>query len=163
WLIPQTANGTFDQAVYNEQLAQGLRSRKSPEQFLNDLYIAAGNSQFYNQDLPQYRMLLAQASGDPNAMRAVQNVAEHPDDPGALRAMNEAIRDAGSNDQVKAVKAAWGQYLQSYGMQNPVWWDDFNSGQRGRDREYAVTQMLAMYANGDAPPGPQTNDLGLLL
>lgn len=163
WLIPQTAQGTFDQAVYNEQLAQGLRARKSPDQFLNDLYVAAGNSQFYNQDLPNYRMLLAQATGDPAAVRAVQNVLEHPDDPGALRAMDEAVKNAGSNDQVKAVKAAFSQYLTAYGMQNPVWWDDFQSATRDHERQLAVSQLQDMFAKGDAPPGPQTADMAALL
>jgi hypothetical protein len=65
WFIPQVA-GEFNQGVYNEQMAQHLRAYKSPEQVMNDIYVAAGNDQFYNRDLPTYRKALAdaEASGD---------------------------------------------------------------------------------------------------
>jgi len=46
WLIPQ-AKDTFDQGVYNEQLAMSLRQRKAPDQFFKDIQIASSNNQYY--------------------------------------------------------------------------------------------------------------------
>ena len=39
----QTLAGAYNQGVYNEQMAQHLRSHKTPDQMLTDLYVAAGN------------------------------------------------------------------------------------------------------------------------
>lgn len=66
WLIPQTAD-PYDQSVYNQQLAMGLRHKKAPEQFVKDIYIAQGNDQFYNKDLPAHQAAMAAAAGDPAA------------------------------------------------------------------------------------------------
>ncbi len=46
WLIPQAKN-TFDQGVYNEQLAMNLRQRKAPDQYFKDIQIASSNNQYY--------------------------------------------------------------------------------------------------------------------
>lgn len=47
WLMPQLTNSKYDPAVYNEQIAQGLRIKDTPQQFLNQLYISAGDSQYF--------------------------------------------------------------------------------------------------------------------
>jgi hypothetical protein len=39
--------GPYDAAVYNEQLAQGLRTKRTPTQFLDAIYVGAGNSIYY--------------------------------------------------------------------------------------------------------------------
>jgi hypothetical protein len=67
WLIPQS-NKAFNQAVYNEQLAQGLRQHKAPDQFLQDLYTAAGNHQYFEVDLKAHNDAIAAANGDKNAI-----------------------------------------------------------------------------------------------
>lgn len=72
WLIPQTAD-PYSQEVYQEQLAMGLRHKKAPEQFVKDIYIAQGNNQFYNQDLPDYKAQLAAAAGDPVAEKTIRS------------------------------------------------------------------------------------------
>lgn len=46
YMMPQVG-GQYDPAVYNEQLAQGIRVKKSPQQFLDSLYVAAGNDVYY--------------------------------------------------------------------------------------------------------------------
>lgn len=66
WLVPQTS-APYSQEVYQEQLAMALRYKKAPEEFVKDMYIAQGNNQFYNQDLPDYKKQLAAVEGDPVA------------------------------------------------------------------------------------------------
>lgn len=47
WLMPQLSDTKYSPAVYNEQIAQGLRVKDTPQEFLNALYTAAGDSQYY--------------------------------------------------------------------------------------------------------------------
>ena len=47
WLMPQLSNNKYDPSVYNEQIAQGLRVKDTPAQFLNALYTAAGDNIYY--------------------------------------------------------------------------------------------------------------------
>ncbi len=49
YLIPQDESGEFDNAAYQEQLALGLRERKSFKKFVQDLYVSEGFAQ-YEQD-----------------------------------------------------------------------------------------------------------------
>lgn len=60
YLMPQMTDSKYNSTVYNEQLAQGYRVKLSPAQaqgvtgqtpsFLQQLYIAAGNAQFFGPD-----------------------------------------------------------------------------------------------------------------
>lgn len=47
WLMPQPKTNKYTFQVYNEQLAQHMRTRYAPQTFLDQLYIAAGNSAYY--------------------------------------------------------------------------------------------------------------------
>ena len=47
WLMPQLTDSKYSPTVYNEQIAQGLRVKDTPDQFLNSLYVAAGNNVYY--------------------------------------------------------------------------------------------------------------------
>jgi hypothetical protein len=46
YMMPKET-GKYDSAVYNEQLAQGDRVKRSPQQFLDALYVNAGNQVYY--------------------------------------------------------------------------------------------------------------------
>jgi hypothetical protein len=48
WLMPQLKNAQYSPTVYNEQIAQGLRVKDTPQQFLNALYVAAGDDMYYD-------------------------------------------------------------------------------------------------------------------
>ena len=48
WLMPQLKDAKYSPTVYNEQIAQGLRVKDTPQQFLNALYVAAGDDVYYN-------------------------------------------------------------------------------------------------------------------
>lgn len=73
YLVPQDATGKYDAAVYNEQIAQGLRTRRNAQDFAKAFYVAAGNSVFYDQALPAHQAALAQAQGDPVATTTENN------------------------------------------------------------------------------------------
>ena len=47
WLMPQLTNQKYDPVVYNEQIAQGDRVKYTPQQFLNQLYVSAGDQTYY--------------------------------------------------------------------------------------------------------------------
>ena len=46
YMMPPSS-GPYDPVVYDEQLAQGYRVKRSPQQFLDQLYVAAGNQLYY--------------------------------------------------------------------------------------------------------------------
>ena len=48
WLMPQLKDAQYSPTVYNEQIAQGLRVKDTPQQFLNALYVAAGDDMYYD-------------------------------------------------------------------------------------------------------------------
>lgn len=70
YLVPQ--GGKFDSAVYNEQLAMGLRRKRTPEEFLQQIYIAQGNEQFYAKDRPAYTQALVAAKDDKAATARIK-------------------------------------------------------------------------------------------
>lgn len=47
YFVPQTSD-KFEQSVYNEQMAMGLRKQKAPDQLLKDVYVAEGNRKYYD-------------------------------------------------------------------------------------------------------------------
>lgn len=63
FFMPQETNPKYSPAVYNEQMATGLRAHKTPQQFLDDLYVAAGNHQYFDVDLPSHQAALAAGGG----------------------------------------------------------------------------------------------------
>ncbi len=69
YLIPQDKKGEFDSAVFQEQLALGLRERKAPKEFIDDLYEAEGFAQ-YDADRKIYDKALADV-GDDDESKAV--------------------------------------------------------------------------------------------
>jgi len=66
FFLPQETNPKYSPAVGAEQVALGLRTHKTPQQFLDDLYIAAGNHQYFDIDLPSHEAALA-TTGDKTA------------------------------------------------------------------------------------------------
>lgn len=67
WFIPQTA-GQFNQAAYNEQLALGLRERRTPEQFIDQIRYAAASPDYFDTE-KAYQQAYAGAKGN-SSLRA---------------------------------------------------------------------------------------------
>lgn len=134
FLVPQKAGDTFSQAIYNEQLADHFRQRKTPDQFLKDLYIAAGNAQFYNNDLPTHQSAVDQlvAQGDTTA------------------ANNE--------------RSAFQNYINSeFGPQHPVWWERYKAPDGDQKKQQAISGLVQIFATGRAPDTQQSRDVAGLL
>lgn len=124
--------------VYQEQLAQGLRTKWFPggetpngelEGYLAQVYVAAGNSVVLGKWYPQYESQLAGLTGS----------AKY------------------------AAEQAWQTTLTKYAQQNPVWGTWWNSDDKSTQRGEAVTQMKTLLASPDAPPGPIADDTRTLL
>lgn len=69
WLMPQLKDAKYSPAIYNEQIADHLRQRDTPQQFLNQLYIAAGDSVYY-KNLAIFEQELTAAGKDSTAKNA---------------------------------------------------------------------------------------------
>jgi hypothetical protein len=120
FMMPNTS-GPYDYAVYNEQLAQGDRVKRSPQQFLNALYVAAGNAAYYPQ-LDQYEAI-ANAPGTSgtarsNAYNAFQEwltpfSAAHP-----IWAAMGPLNTAAKNATMQQAIGQIGQMVQSHDVPN---------------------------------------------
>lgn len=69
WLMPQLKNAQYSSTVYNEQIAQGLRVKDTPAQFLTALYVAAGDDLYYD-GLSVHEAALTAAGNNSTAVNA---------------------------------------------------------------------------------------------
>jgi hypothetical protein len=70
YFVPQAKGDAYSQAAANELTANGLQERKVPAQFLDDLYKAHANAQFFDHDLPIHKEAMKKVVGDPEAEKA---------------------------------------------------------------------------------------------
>lgn len=134
WLIPQPEDANaFSSAAYNEQMAQHLRRQKTPEEFYKNLYVAAGNAQFYDHDKKDFD-------------------AEY-----------EQLKAAGDKSGAAAARSAFANYILQFGQQNPLWWDEFNSEDRKHRREMSIAGLNQIFQKGLAPKNKQSRDVKGLL
>lgn len=131
WLLPQT--GEFNQGVYNEQLAQHLRIKKAPDQFLKDIYTASGNHQFFEVDKSAFDKRLAE------------------------------LKARGDKEGAKRERANFNAYLSQQGLSNPVWWDDFQSADRDEARKLAINDLTGMVNDPALPHSPMGDGIRGLL
>lgn len=137
-LIPPNLNTKYNAAVYNEQIAQGLRTKWFPgsespdgelEGYLAQLYVSAGNAIVLDKWYPQYEKQIQGLSGT-------------------------AKYDAEQN---------WQNTLANYAKQNPVWGEWWNSEHRELQRGQAILQMKRLLASPDAPKTKIAEDTRELL
>jgi hypothetical protein len=69
WLMPQMTDTKYNPTVYNEQIADGLRTRDTPQQFLDALYTTAGDSVYYGA-LTLHQQAVAAAGKNSTALNA---------------------------------------------------------------------------------------------
>jgi hypothetical protein len=138
YFVPQT-NDPFNQTVYNEQMAMGLRFTKAPDQLIKDIHTAEGNRWYFDTYKPAKDAALA--------------LANSPHD---RQAINHQFATAGSKDGSV-------QSLESMKLSNPIWYTNFSSGGRGNERNIALQQMRDALTNNVAPDSPMTAGLTALL
>jgi hypothetical protein len=137
-LLPPNTNTKYNSSVYNEQIAQGLRTKWFPgdvspngelEGYLAQLYVSAGNALVLDKWYPQYEKQLQGLSGT-------------------------AKYDAEQN---------WQTTLASYAKQNPVWGTWWNADDREIQRGQVIIQMKALLNSPEAPKTAVASDTRLLL
>ena len=129
-LMPQNINATYNAAVYNEQIAQGLRTKWFPgeelpngqlEGYLQQLYVNAGNAIVLDKWYPQYEKALNGTTG------------------------TERI-DLETN---------WQTTINNYSALNPIWGDYWNEDASttigGGKRGQLINNMKKLLASPEAP------------
>lgn len=69
YLVPQDGEGKFNSAVYQEQIALGLRERKGLDEFVKEFYINEGFAQ-YDIDSTAHKQAVAELGDDEDAVKA---------------------------------------------------------------------------------------------
>lgn len=65
WILPNTdATGKFSYNAYTFELAHGLRTKDTPSQFFDQIYISSGNSYYYDVIKPEMDKAIAEKPGD---------------------------------------------------------------------------------------------------
>lgn len=140
FLMPQETNPVYSPTIYNEQLAQGLRSKfdalatgsndnpYNPSSFLDQLYVNAANHTYYDVMLPAHEAQVA----DPN----VDHTADNAD---------------------------WSAWVKNFEIHNPVWASWHASGDRPLARSQSISQLREIFSTNQAPPGQMTDDVRDLL
>lgn len=102
YFVPQTSD-KFEQSVYNEQMAMGLRKQKAPDQLLKDVYVAEGNRKYYDD----YKVRLDAAMGkatSPHQRDAIR--AQFKPDLEAMKLQNPTwygVFSSGARDNERAL------------------------------------------------------------
>lgn len=135
YMMPQLTDTKYDSAVYNEQLAMGLREMRSPwastddpQSFLGALYTMAGNAVYYDA-LSQHEAFLASASPAGKA------------------------QEYGNFDS----------FVQTLQQQAPVWADNFFSASKQTNRQQTIQELHTIYASKLEPNTAQGQAIGALL
>src|ERR1044072_6583850 len=84
YFVPQT-DDKYDQWIYDDQMALGLRFNKSPEKVIKDVHIAEGNRWYFDHYKPAKDALLAKATS-PHQRRVIEEqfrLRGRPDGAGA--------------------------------------------------------------------------------
>ena len=142
-LMPQVGK-KYNAAVYNEQIAQSLRAKLQPSEwsqdgtvpsYIDSLYIGAGNSIFYKW-YGQYQ---------------------------------QQIKGLAGTSKYDAEQAFWGNgspgsgTIGKYGLQNPVWYNWFNSDTREIQRGETIKQMTTLLKDNPQLKTPIAENTRVLL
>jgi hypothetical protein len=110
WFLPQTSpDSKFDIVAYREQLALELRQRKSPEQFMKDVYYAQAADQYF-RSRDRKEAALTAAKGDSRRTQAIGHqwdqwkadyLSTHPVFAAELQAPDAEIRRQGTVDELR--------------------------------------------------------------
>ncbi len=143
-LMPSNVSTKYNQAVYNEQIAQSFRAKLDPSEwsqdgavpsFIDALYIGAGNSLFYKW-YGQYE---------------------------------QQIKGLAGTEKYDAEQAFWGNgspgsgTVGKYGLQNPVWYNWFNSDTRETQRGETIKQMTQLLDENPQLKTPIAENTRILL
>ena len=81
----------------------------------------------------------------------------------ALKQHEAIIQAAGKGTQaVSEEYTRWDAYMQQLQKQQPIWWSQFNSGQRQSNAEQSINQLGEIFSKGLAPQTQQSADVEAL-
>lgn len=127
WLLPQDGgDNKFDRRAYNEQLALGMRAKRSPQEFLDQIYIK-------------------QASEDYFAKKDAYDAERR-----ALVLKRDALKGpakTAANEEIKTRDAVWKSEKDGYMAQHPVFAESF-SPEASKRRKQTVDDLEWMIAAG---------------
>lgn len=141
YFVPQT-DSPFDQSVYNEQMAMGLRRLKGPENLIRDIETSQGNRWYFDEYKPARDAALAKARSPREKTQISQTWASQ----GGVDSTGQVV-----------------QSLDSMKLQNPIWYGNFSSGGKGVQRQLALSQMRTAIADNAAPETPMTAKISSLI
>lgn len=164
WAAPQDP-GSYDPAIYSEQMRSGLRRMKSPTEFLTDLYVAEGNKTYYDEALPAYELARANTLGmGQQYLDAQQQLKAGNSQPMAVFNATEALA-ARSNPVLGELSRQFSQQLLAYGNLHPVWYQAFldTTGADKVAAEQTINNFRTMFADGAQPSNTQAQGIKILL
>lgn len=140
YFMPQLKDNKYNATVYNEQLAQGYRLKYNPE--ANPV----GNigSSFLAQ--------LYISAG--NAF-----VLDNPDN---YPAYKKEIASQTGSEKYQTEQQWYNQFIPSYGAQNPVWYEWWNSNNKASDRTQAINEVKQIIASGELPNPKSSQSQGIV-
>ena len=138
FFVPQNLSDTYSPAAYNEQVAMGLRTRKTPQEFQNDYYVNAGWAD-YDRNRNIYESMLRDAG-------AQQLSPPTPTSPGTYSPTGQTT-----------VNSAWDNWLTIFEAQHPAWTAAFNDPNTQIVAQQAYNELRTVLASGQHPATPQTD------
>jgi len=132
YLTPQSTTGGNIGKIENQLMALGYRERRTPQAFMNAMYVSKGWSDI---------------SADYNDYRAAITAAKKTNNVYALSQISQA----------------WKGFTANYGMQNPIWYDDYTSKSRVVNAYQAVADLTKIQDAGKMPTDAQGTITNTLL
>jgi hypothetical protein len=138
WLLPvKRPDDKYSQKAYYQQVASELRIRKTPEEFVKDMYVSAAAPTYYDTQ-EQYYQVRMQLDGLPEGMERTQALA--------------------------VVDEQWRTFQASYFVQHPTFEASVKGGNDQLDRESIVAELKIALADPGRPRGIQhASSLGNLI
>ena len=158
FLAPQGQGKGFDQVAYDQMLKMHLRSQDSPEDFMNAIYVAAGNNE----------LGVAQKAYVNDLKNAGATVLPGQEGKGDFTQVSDLDTRGVHKKDLQAIKDNWNAVQNQLANKNPIWYDDYASPQRKNLATQAYQNLYQIFASGQAPgqanpgemPDPKTNPQG---
>ncbi len=132
YLTPQSTAGGNIGKIENQLMALGYRARKTPQEFMNSIYVSKGWSDI-SADYNDYRAAIAEAKKTNNIYALSQ------------------------------ISQAWKGFTANYGLQNPIWYDDYTSKSRVVNAYQAISDLMKIQDAGKMPTDKQGAMVNTLL
>ena len=132
YLVPQSTAGGDVAKIENKMIALGFRSRRTPQDFMNAIYVSKGWADI-SKDYTDYSDFMKQAKA------------------------------SGNNYMLRQASQVWKAYTANYGLQNPIWYDDYTAKTRVVNSYKAISDLSKIQDAGKMPTDAQGTAVSSLL